>query len=94
LKEPVDDVRVQAPPVSGRDRPSGVPWSIRCVRVYRDRSSAAISYARPSWRDVLPEAVIATAQEINRDSQFHKQDIERSEFETVWKAVRAGSRRA
>jgi hypothetical protein len=62
-------------------------WSIRCVRVYRDRSSRRFSYKSQNWRDVMPEAAIGTTKEINRDSQFLARDMTREEFEEIWRAA-------
>jgi hypothetical protein len=62
-------------------------WTIRCVRVHRDRSSRRFSYRSPNWRDVMPEAAIGTAKEINRDSQFLARDMTREEFEEIWRAA-------
>jgi hypothetical protein len=50
-------------------------WSIRCVRVYGDRSSVSFSYHSPNWRDVMPEAAIDDPKVINRDSQFRARTI-------------------
>jgi hypothetical protein len=62
-------------------------WSIRCVRVYRDRSFVAFSYASPNWRDVMPEAAIDEPDVINRDTQFLARTISREEFEIAWDAA-------
>jgi hypothetical protein len=62
-------------------------WTIRCVRVYRDRSSRRFSYKSHNWRDVMPEATIGTSKEINRDSQFLARDITQEEFEDIWRAA-------
>jgi hypothetical protein len=62
-------------------------WSIRCVRVYRDRSSTAFSYDSPNWRDVMPEAAIDEPDVINRDSQFLARTISREEFEAAWQGA-------
>jgi hypothetical protein len=62
-------------------------WSIRCVRVYRDRSSGAFSYASPNWRDVMPEAAFDEPEVINRDMQFLARAISREEFEIAWEAA-------
>jgi hypothetical protein len=63
-------------------------WSIRCVRVYSDRSSVvAFSYDSPNWRDVMPEATIDDPEVINRDSQFRARTISREEFEIAWDAA-------
>lgn len=59
-------------------------WSIRCVRVFRERSLTRFSYRSKNWRDVMPEAAIGTAEIVNRDSQFRARDIAREEFEDVW----------
>jgi hypothetical protein len=62
-------------------------WSIRCVRVYRDRSSGAFSYASPNWQAVMPEAAIDEPEMINRDTQFLARAISREEFEIAWDAA-------
>ena len=59
-------------------------WSIRCVRVNRDRSSVRFSYRSKNWRDVMPEAAIDTPDAINRDSQFRAREITKEEFEDAW----------
>jgi hypothetical protein len=68
-------------------------WSIRCVRVYRDRSSAAFSYASPNWRDVMPQAPIDEPGVINRDSQFHARAITQAEFDAAWQAAASQPKR-
>jgi hypothetical protein len=62
-------------------------WSIRCVRVYRDRSFRAFSYDSPNWRDVMPSAAIDEPDKLNRDTQFLARDISRDEFEAAWQAA-------
>lgn len=69
-------------------------WSIRCVRVFRDRSLTRFSYRRKNWRDVMPEAAIDTPEIINRDSQFRARDITREEFETVWRSANLRPRKS
>jgi hypothetical protein len=60
-------------------------WSIRCVRVDRDRSYHAYSYNSSNWRDVMPEAAIQEPAAINRDSQFRARAISKDEFEAAWR---------
>jgi hypothetical protein len=62
-------------------------WSIRCVRLYRDGSYKAFSYASPNGRDVMPEAAIDEAHVINRDTQFRARADTRQEFEAAWNAA-------
>jgi hypothetical protein len=68
-------------------------WSIRCVRIYRDGTSVAASYKSANWRDLMPEAAIDLPDIINRDSQFLAREIERAEFDMVWKAASAQNAR-
>jgi hypothetical protein len=64
-------------------------WSIRCVRVYRDRSYHACGYDSPNWRDVMPEAPVDDPDVINRDSQFRARTISKHEFEAAWRQATA-----
>jgi hypothetical protein len=59
-------------------------FSIRCVRVYRDRSFTAFSYDSPNWRDVMPSAAIDEPDVINRDTQFLAHAISKEAFEQAW----------
>lgn len=67
-------------------------WSIRCVRIYRNRSLVAFSHRSPNWCDVMPEAAIDEPEVINRDSQFRARAITREEFETIWRAANTQAR--
>lgn len=62
-------------------------WSVRCVRVYRDRSYVRFDWHHPYWRDVMPEAPIENPDVINQDSQFRARAITKAEFEVVWAAA-------
>jgi hypothetical protein len=59
-------------------------WTRRCVRKFRDGRLAAYSYRQHNWRDVMPEAPIQRAADINCDTQFLARNITQDEFAETW----------
>lgn len=64
-------------------------WSLRCVRIYRDRSAKRFDYNSPNWRDVMPEAATPLPEIINADSQFRARTISVDVFDAMWQHAEA-----
>lgn len=67
-------------------------WTRRCVRRFRNGQLAAYSYRSNNWRDVMPEAAMPLASEIDKDTQFRARDISQDEFEAVWAEAQTAAR--
>jgi len=68
-------------------------WEQRKVEEFRDRRltwAGAAAGTDPTAETVLSETRLPSLDEINRDLQFHAEDISAEEFEAVWRRARAG----